>query len=109
EGPGEPLAGEGVDARGGGGGVRLVAPLPEDRHELLADEPAAADHDDLHVAPPCWSPRTRAVIRNEPPTRVARVHSYFLSFSGMTMSLTSAGCSTTARMRVLPSLLGCFV
>ena len=46
---GEPLAGEGVDARGGGGRNRLVALLAEDGHELLADEPAAADHDDLHV------------------------------------------------------------
>src|SRR5262249_32801160 len=40
------------------------------------------------------------------PARMARVHSYFLSFSGMTMSLTSPGWSTTARMRVLPFLLG---
>ena len=32
----------------GDAGHRLVAPFAEDRHELLADEPAAADHDDLH-------------------------------------------------------------
>jgi len=44
---GEPLAANGVDARGRGGGNRLVATFAEDRHEFPADEPAAADHDDL--------------------------------------------------------------
>jgi hypothetical protein len=49
-------------------------------------------------------PRRRG--RGQRESRASHVHSYFLSFSGMTMSLTSAGCSSTARMRVLPSLLG---
>src|SRR5256885_1492264 len=75
--------------------------LPEDRQKLLADEPAATDHDGLHIGSPWLSPRTGAVIRPGPPTRAACVHSCFLSFSGMTMSVTSAGCSTTDTMRLV--------
>src|SRR5262245_55353554 len=37
----------------------------------------------------------------------ARGHSYFFSFSGMTMSLASSGCRTMAIKRVLSFLLGC--
>jgi hypothetical protein len=57
---------------------------------------------------PSWPLAHGAEDAGHAESRASRVHSYFLSFSGMTMSLTSAGCSTTARMRVLPSLLGFF-
>jgi hypothetical protein len=36
----------------GGGRHGLVASLAQKRYQLLADEPAAADHHDLHVETP---------------------------------------------------------
>src|SRR5207249_10658237 len=53
---GQPLTGDGVDAGGRGSRHNLVPALAKERHELLPDEPTAADHYDLHVGPPClWT------------------------------------------------------
>src|SRR5262249_19944981 len=65
---GQPLTGNGVDAGGGGSRHNFVTALAEELHELLPDEPAAADHDDLHDRPPRLSPRIGAVDRPPPPT-----------------------------------------
>src|SRR5262249_12475181 len=44
---GQPLTRDGVDTGGGGGRHNFVPALAKAPHELLADEPAAADHYDL--------------------------------------------------------------
>ena len=49
---GQPLAGEGVDARRGGRRYRLVTLPAQEGDQFLADEAAAADYHDLHVGSP---------------------------------------------------------
>ena len=44
----EPLAGNGVDAARGRGGDNLMAALAQNGDSLRADQPSAADDDDLH-------------------------------------------------------------
>src|SRR5262245_38172675 len=53
---GQPLAGQGVDARRGCRRHGLMAEFTEDGHEFLPDEPAAADHNNLHVESPDCRP-----------------------------------------------------
>ena len=49
---GQPLAGEGVDARAGRARHDLMALLAKPGHDLGSDAAAAADDDDLHVLSP---------------------------------------------------------
>src|SRR6516162_7687154 len=102
----------------------------EDGRELFPDEPAAADHHDLHDKPPRLSPAGRGRFacralfdlghrsagegaRNRryalPPWAIVagpHHYSFFPLFSGMTMSLASSGCRTTAMKRALFFVLG---
>src|SRR5262249_31079107 len=48
----QPFAGDGVDARRGGGRNGLVAPLAQEGDQFFADEPAAADYYNLHEGSP---------------------------------------------------------
>src|SRR6516225_2329593 len=46
--PRQSLASHGIDTRGGRCRHYLMAALTKVQHDLFPDEPAAADHDDLH-------------------------------------------------------------
>src|SRR5262245_32732648 len=48
----QPFAGDGVDARRGGGRHGLVAAPEQQGDQLFPDEPAATDYHDLHVGSP---------------------------------------------------------
>src|SRR5262249_36789705 len=69
---GQPLAGDGVDARRGGGRHSLVAPPAQEGEQFFPNEPAAADYHDLHVGSPCLLRRIEPFVELRIDQRAAR-------------------------------------